>query len=656
MMSTLPYRFDEFFSSQFDEAHSPFLTPKARRWSYHLSLKISLISSLLFILALAIQFTVPPLASFLLLLVYFLAGTPALIESIEQLCEGEINIDLLMTLAALLSVFIGSAREGALLLVLFSLAESMESTVLQKTHGTLRTLSELCPQFATLKTPDGSFIQKATRNIQIGEMIFIKTGEVVPLDGLILEGSALVTMSHLTGESIPIPLKEENAIPSGCLITDGSLLVKVTKSSEESTVWRIIELIRLAEESKPKLERFFDRFGQRYATAIISLSIFFILALPLFFGIPFTGNEGAIYRSLAFLVAASPCALIIAIPTAYLCAISSCARKGILLKGGITLDTLSTCRHIAFDKTGTLTSGKLRCTEVRPISFSKTTPQSALAIAATLEQNVIHPIAQAILDKAKLDKLPLLKTDQVKIVAGGGVEALVALDGKFCRARIGHRDFIQDLVDDKDRPLFERFIKEAEQTVALLWIEGELFAFILEDTLRPESIETIQRLQKELHMECFLLTGDHQKTADRVASSLGIVHYWADLKPENKLSCIDRLSKDKPLIMVGDGINDGPALTRADIGISMGGDVGSKTAIEASDIVLLREDLSSIPWLLRKSTGTRRIILQNLTLALSVIVLATTPTLIGWIPLWLAVILHEGGTLLVGLNSLRLLK
>lgn len=644
----IPFHFEEYFSSGFDESTSPFLKPKSRQWGKKLSLRVSLLSSLFFSFALLFSFVYPPLTNFFLIWVYFLAGTPALIESFDDLLQGKINIDLLMTLAACLSVFIGSALEGGLLLVLFSVSASIEKVVSQKTRSTLDSLSELCPSFANIQLADGSLLEKSTREILPGEKLLVKAGEIVPLDSKVLDGSCFITIAHLTGESQPIPKKTGDLVQGGSLVSDGYLLLEVEKKSTDSTVSRIIDLIRQAEESKPKIERLFDRFGSIYASTIISLCFLFAVGLPFFFHLPFLGLEGSIYRSLAFLVAASPCALIIAIPTAYLCAISACAKRGILLKGGTTLDGLSQCKQIAFDKTGTLTTGKLHSLPPQAIEKGDFSEQELFSAVISLEQLVVHPIAEAICLEAKNKGASILPVEDAKVIPGSGVSAKITLGGKKIAAFVGHRQFVSDA-------LGKEIVFPTPYTAAFLALDKALYLFPLTDTPRKEAKETISLLEKKYKLSCCMVTGDHKQSAKEVAELLGIATYWSDLRPENKLSLISQLSQKEPLIMIGDGINDAPALTRAQIGISMGGQVGSKTAMEASDIILLAEDLSVLPWLIGKARHTRYVIIQNLTLALSVILLATTPTLLGYIPLWLAVILHEGGTLLVGLNSLRLL-
>ncbi len=364
-----PYLFDEFFASGREESISPFLTPRSRRWGKNLSLKIAGISALLLALAFTYSFFNPPFASLLLVGVYFLVGTPALIGTLEDLKNLEINIDVLMTLAALLSVVIGSEMEGALLLVLFEFSASMEDAVTQKTKSSLVDLNQISPQTGWVLHDDGTLFEQSVREIPIGTKLLVKAGEFVPLDGTVIAGKSSVNLAHLTGESQPVFKASGDEVPAGALNMEGSLTIVVTRTSADSTLKRIINLIAHAQEAKPRLAKLMDRFGKWYAMGVMSLFFIFAITLPWLLSLPYLGTEGGIYRALTFLIAASPCALIIATPTAYLSAISSCARRGILLKGGVILDGLAKCRNVAFDKTGTLTTGKLQC-----IAFKRSHP------------------------------------------------------------------------------------------------------------------------------------------------------------------------------------------------------------------------------------------------------------------------------------------
>lgn len=644
------YIFDEFFTSGQEESISPFLTEDSRKWAKNLSLKSSILSGVFLLAAFITSFYSLTLSNLLLLFVYFLVGTPALQNTIEDIKNLEINIDVLMTLAAFLSFLIGSQMEGGLLLVLFAFSGAMEETVSRKAKGALLNLNELSPTMATVLGEKGTLFQKSVREITVGTRLLVRAGEIVPLDGIVVDGNSFVNLVHLTGESVPVSKTKDHEVQAGSRNLDGTLTIRVTRTSADSTLSKIIQLINQAQEMKPRVQRFLDKFGRSYAITIISLFFLFSILLPWIFPISYFGIEGSVYRALTFLIAASPCALIIATPTAYLSAISACARKGILLKGGITLDALASCRTIAFDKTGTLTTGKLSCENVVPLSENPVcTTDEAIQIAAALERHVTHPMAEAIISFGKKKNLSPLDIDKFQSVPGFGLKG--ELNGRT--VFIGNEAFIIEQLTKK--PDLKSLIAKEDQSVTFLLIEESLFVFHFKDTLRPEVPEVIRNLKNEHRLELMMLTGDHQASAAAVAKSLGIEVFLSDLRPEHKLETVSNLSMKHGLAMVGDGINDAPALARATVGISLG-EIGSATAIDASDIVFLQDDLKLLSWLYTKARKTMRIVRENLTLALGVICLVTTPALLGWIPLWLAVILHEGGTVLVGLNSLRLLK
>ncbi len=653
-MTTTPYIFDDFFASGKEESVSPFLTKSSKKYAKNLELISSLLAAFFLALAFAFSFYNRSLSNLFLVIVYFLSGTTALIESIEDIKNFEINIDVLMTLAAFLSVLIDSAIEGGLLLVLFALSGAMEQTVSRKSKGALNSLTKLSPSFAFVVGEDGNLSERAVRDIEVGTIILIKAQEIVPLDGEVVDGNSFVNLVHLTGESQPIAKKTGDVLQAGARNLDGTLSIKVTKTSSESTLSKIIELVHEAQETKPSVQKILDRFGKHYAVTIIGLSILFALGLPLVLNIPYLGNEGSIYRALAFLIAASPCALIIATPTAYLSAISACAKRGILLKGGVSLDALAKCKLFAFDKTGTLTTGNLTCSKITSIA-GNLDQNLAIQIAASLEKHATHPIAKALVSIGSEKKLPLLQINDFNSIAGYGLEGIISLDDHKKSAFIGNVDYFFKNESKDHQVKIKNALENCKNAYCVLKVGLNLILFEFDDEIREHSPTILKNLRQSDQIKLLMLTGDHKSSALYVSNQLQIDETYHDLKPENKLELVSNLSKSGALAMIGDGINDAPALARANVGISMGS-IGSAAAIDASDIVLLNDDLSLIGWLFDKAKKTLKIVKQNLSLALFVIVFATTPALLGLIPLWLAVILHEGGTVIVGLNSLRLLK
>lgn len=642
-----PYIFDAFFESGLSSEKSPFLKKSSKHFGKNIALKASLLGGVL----LAISFTLlmcgfTSLSHLFLVFVYFLTGMNSLIGAIEDLIQLKVNIDVLMILAAFLSILIGSGLEGGLLLVLFSFSGAMEKAVTAKAKSALSGLRELSPTIAYSVQTDESVIERSVRDVEVGEHILVKAGEIVPLDGSVIAGDSSVNLVHLTGENLPAHKKIGDLVPAGARNLDGTLTIKVSHNSTESTLARLIKLITEAQESKPRLQWWIDRLSNAYALSIICTSLAFALLLPFISDQPYLGREGSIYRALAFLITASPCALIIAIPMGYLSAISCCARKGILLKGGIILDALSSCKVIAFDKTGTLTKAELKIIETRFLKQETASLEKLLQIGLSLEQNAVHPIALAICTLAKQKKLSPLPLDGFRIIPGMGVEA--EIDGK--KAYVGRPEGLQINVT----PEWLEAQKKG-QILAVIAYAHNILLLSFEDTPRDKISDLIQRLKERFHLKTLILTGDHIESAKRIGSLVGINEVYAELTPQEKLTRVAALADTEGLAMVGDGINDAPALARATVGISMG-QVGSSSAIDASDIVLLHDNIELLDWLYGKAISTRFIIKQNVIIALSAIIIASTLALFGLVPLWLAVILHEGGTVIVGLNSLRLLK
>ncbi len=650
---------DEYLDLGFDETKSPFLQPGSRKWGANLTLKSAILAALLLIVSFALSWSplTAPISHFLLLTVYFLVGLPALIESIEDLISFEINIDILMTLAAFSSVLIGSGMEGGLLLVLFALSGAMEDAVTAKAKGAINSLHQLSPSKATLEESDGTTREVSVKDVRIGDRLLVKAGQIVPLDGQVVHGISSVNLVHLTGENFPVPKQAGDEVAAGARNLEGSLSLIVNRTSNDSTLARIIQLVTEAQEAKPALQRWFDKLSRAYAITIILLAAFFALIFPWLLSIPFLGVEGSLYRALAFLIAASPCALIIATPIAYLSAISVCAKKGIILKGGVTLDALASCTMMAFDKTGTLTTGDLTCVGVsrnrKPLEDLEL--KKIVSLAFALEKNAVHPIAKAITAYAEKLKITPSYLQSFRSEPGYGLEG-IAENGQ--PAFIGRPEYIEKKVDsemaEKLRQMAEA-IREAGGLLAVLLFGKEIYFFEFRDTPRENVKHTLDALKKKAGMQLLMLTGDHEESARRIAKEMEIDHYFADLRPEDKLDYITKYSVEKKLAMVGDGVNDAPALARATVGICMG-KVGSTTAIDASDIILLHDNIELLDWLVLKAKKTLSIVKENLLLATLAILFASLPALAGFVPLWLAVVLHEGGTVLVGLNALRLLR
>lgn len=655
-----PVLFEEFFELGMEESASPFLTPSSRGWGINLSLKASLGAAVILLLSFICSYIpqLVPLSHFLLIAVYFLAGIPYLIESIEDLLIFDVNIDVLMTLAAFSSVLIGSGMEGGLLLVLFAISGAIEHAVERKAKSSISSLRKLSPTKASVIEADGTLIDRSINDVTVNTKILVKAGQIVPLDGLVIDGISSVNMVHLTGENLPITMKKGDQVPAGARNLEGALTLNVTHTSADSTLTKIIKLVTEAQEAKPNLQRWFDKLSRGYAISIILLAFFFALSLPFILGLPVLGREGSIYRGLAFLIAASPCALILAIPIAYLSAISACAKKGILMKGGVILDSIAACRAVAFDKTGTLTTGSLACEGVEALNGKSDQLELALSIAYTMERNAVHPVAKSILEYGQEKKCVTAELTEFRSVPGYGVEGIAKGPSGPLTVYIGHPAYILTKVAPEQSAALKaraQAIEAKGELIAVMLLGTDIFLFRFHDALRPKMKETIQEIRNKYGWRAIMLTGDHETSARRIADEVGIDDYRASLRPEQKLHYVTKLAEETGLVMVGDGVNDAPALARASVGIAMG-KVGSTAALDAADIVLLNDNIELLGWLIAKSYKTQRIVRENLILAVGAILIASLPALAGIVPLWLAVVMHEGGTVLVGLNALRLLR
>lgn len=658
-MSQEPLVFEHYFQVGEQESFSPFLKPKDKKLASGLNFRVSLFSAFLFISSLSMSYYAPfqGFATWLLVLIFAIVGAPALIDAIEDLTDFDVNIDLLMTLAAFAAAAIGNPYEGALLLVLFAISGGLEEKVSEKAQGAIYNLKRLNPTQAILVRDDGSTIQVALSEVQKGQKILVQSGQIVPLDGLVIEGKSDVDLVHLTGESLPVTKNIGDDVPSGALLHNGYLKIEVTTLQEASTLSQIVDLIHKAQEAKPKLQMTFEKFSRAYALTIISLSALFFALMPFFFPITYFEAKGSFYRSLAFLIAASPCALILAIPISYICSISRCARLGVILRGGVILDALSQCQSIAFDKTGTLTEGKLSCEKEEIIANPVEDESLFWSYVAAIEKLTTHPIGECIAQYAlsRCDELPTVVHYENHV--GKGIEGLFEDQGKKLFLRIGSLSWIEGLVDEttaQNLKALEAHEESKDLLIVGIEMSGHVRVVYLRDSLRPNIKELIQQL-KQLSLETKILSGDRYRSVERIARQAGISEFYADLSPEDKLSLVSQTANESGLVMVGDGINDAPALSRATVGISMG-KVASQTAMSVADVVILNDNLDILSTIINQARRTVKIVKQNLFLALGVISIVSLSALFGFVPLWLAVILHEGGTVIVGLNGLRLLR
>ncbi|XP_026422874.1 probable cadmium/zinc-transporting ATPase HMA1, chloroplastic isoform X1 [Papaver somniferum] len=618
-----------------------------------------------------------------------IVGVSAGLDAAIDIAAGTVNIHVLMALAAFASVFMGNAIEGGLLLAMFNLAHIAEEYFTSRSLVDVKELKDGHPDFALVVEMKGdtlphfsdlAYKQVALPDVEIGSYVLVRAGESVPVDGKVSQGRSTITIEHLTGEAKPVEMKVGDRIPGGARNLDGMMIVKATKTWNESTLNRIVQLTEEAQLNKPKLQRWLDEFGEHYSKVVVALSIGIAILGPFLFKWPFIGTSvcrGSVYRALGFMVAASPCALAVA-PLAYATAISACASKGILLKGGHVFDALASCNMIAFDKTGTLTTGELMCKGIEPIHGHRGVFRSkgaccmpncekeALAVAAAMEKGTTHPIGRAVVDHSMGKDLPSMSIENFESLPGRGLYATLAgvesgtRNGKPLKASLGSVEYIASLFNSEDE---SKKIKEAVSTSAfgsdlrhaVLSVNSKVTLFHFEDKPRPGVASVISELKDHGKLRVMMLTGDHESSASRVASTVGISEVYSNLKPEDKLNQVKNLSRGGGLIMVGDGINDAPALAAATVGIVLA-QRASGTAVAVADVLLLRDDISSVPFCIAKARQTTILVKQSVALALACIILAALPSVLGFLPLWLTVLLHEGGTLFVCLNSIRALN
>lgn len=565
----------------------------------------------------------------------------------ETITDKKLNVELLMILAAIGSAIIGYWEEGAILIFIFALSGALETYTMNKSKKEISALFDLQPEEALL-IKDGHEIKVPVKQLKVGDLILVKPGERLPADGVVVKGRTSIDQSAITGESVPVEKTLEDEVFAGTVNMSGSITVKITKPADETLFQKIIALVQNAESERSPSQQFIERFEGTYVK-IVLIIVGLMMFLPHYiFG--WSWNE-TFYRAMVLLVVASPCAVVASIMPATLSAISNGAKNGILFKGGVHLEKLAALRAIALDKTGTLTKGKPEVTHFIVSPAFEKEKNRILQIAASIEKHSTHPLAEAIVRYAEKYQLPLVDLDSVQDVSGWGVKALLNGD----EWKIGKKAFM-DLEGERtpDIPL-TRKLQDEGNTVVYIQKNKKVVAFItLKDMIRPDSKEAIQRL-KENGIKPVLLTGDNENTAKTIASETGILQYVAECLPENKAEEIRKIQKEHGLTaMVGDGINDAPALAKADVGIAMG--EGTDAALETADVVLMKNDLTKIHQAIRLSKRMNRIIKQNLFFSVAVILVLVMSNFFQAIDLPLGVIGHEGSTILVILNGLRLLK
>ncbi len=571
-------------------------------------------------------------------------GFFAIRGSVQSIAQLRIDIETMMVVAAIGAAVLGAWFEGAFLLFLFSAGHALEHRAMDRARRSIEALGELRPEVARVRR-GSDVIEVPVGDVQRGERIVVRPGDRVPLDGIIREGKSSLEQAAITGESIPVPKKPGDEVFSGTINCEALLEIEVTKLSSESVLARVVDMVAQAEAQKGPNQRFAQRLERSFAPLVMIAALVFPVVLVLL-GTPF---KEAVLRAVALLVAASPCALAISTPSAVLSAVAAAARGGVLIKGGIYLELLGGVRAIAFDKTGTLTVGRPKVLTTAPAAG--VAREELLATAAAVESLSAHPLARAVVDAAAEQK--------VQAPVGRDLEAI---HGKGIRAKIG-----EEPVEVGSLALFEgesvpedlgaevRKLEEAGQTTMVVRKAGRYLGVLgLADTVRSGAHHSIQALKRAGIQRTVMLSGDNARVAQAIAAQVGIDEARAPLMPVDKVTAVRELGKQGAVAMVGDGVNDAPALAAAAVGVAMGG-AGSDAALETADVVLMSDDLSRLPFALglaHKATGVMK---QNLVIALGVSAVLIIATVFGIAQISQAVVLHEGSTLLVVFNGLRLL-
>ncbi|MGG4554724.1 heavy metal translocating P-type ATPase [Paenibacillus humicus] len=577
---------------------------------------------------------------------YFTGGFLKAKEGLETLIKDrDLDVNLLMIAAALGAASIGYWNEGAMLIFIFALSGALESFASERSHKDISELISLKPETAVKVGQDGMKVVPV-EELAIGDLLLVKPGEVIPADGVVQSGSSAVNQAAITGESIPVDKALGDSVFAGTLNGEGALYVEVTSPAEGTLFAKIIALVEQAQNETPESQRFIKRLEGIYAKTIVAATAALILLAPLVIGWSWSFT---FYKAMVFLVVASPCALVSSVMPAMLSAMSKSARKGVLFKGGAHMDNLGNTKVVAFDKTGTLTAGQPVVTELFVADgYDRLDVLAACASAESLSE---HPLAKAIVNKAVSEGLQIKEAEDMRAITGWGIEARV--NGRMWRiGKASEQDAAMPAA------LMERLkiLVEEGNTVSLIMQDNEYVGLVaLQDVIRPQAVAAISKL-REMGIATVMLTGDRSGTAEAIAREAGVDQVFGDLLPEDKVNHVRSLrEKHGHIVMVGDGVNDAPALASATVGMAMGTG-GTGAALEVADVVLMNDNLEMVAETVALARRARRIVKQNLVFAAAVILTLIVGNFVQGISLPLGVIGHEGSTLLVILNGLRLLR
>ena len=589
------------------------------------------------------------IATTLYITAYIFGGWDISQHAWHAIKEKHFDTDLLMVMAALGAAALGEFAEGALLLFLFSLGHALEERALDRARAAVRALADLAPKVALVRR-DGKEQELPVESLQLEDLVIVRPGVRIPVDGVISNGNSGVDQASVTGESMPVDKAPGDQVFASTVNGEGALEVKVTRLAKDSTLSRVMKMVEEAQAQKSPTQQTVEKFERVFVPAVLIFTGLIIILPPLF-GFPF---RESFLRAMTLLVAASPCALALGTPASILAGVAQAARNGVLVKGGMHLENLGRLKAIAFDKTGTVTHGKPEVTDIVAFQSSGWKEADLLSIAAGAESRSAHPLAQAVVRSAQTKGVPASVMDEVESLTGRGLRAVTM--GKTIW--VGN----QKLMDEAGVILAADAMQKAqslqESGKTLFWVAENKTAIgliALSDTLRKEAASTMSALKKIGVEHTIMLTGDNARSASAIAAEVGLTEFRADLMPEDKLTIIRELVKQYGQVaMIGDGVNDAPALANATVGIAMGG-AGTDVALETADVALMGDDLSKLPFAVGLGRATRNIIMQNLFISLGVIALLIVTSLTGIVSIGIAVIFHEGSTLVVVANALRLL-
>jgi len=581
----------------------------------------------------------------LYVLAYIAGGTGSAVAAWKSLRRGRIDVNALMLLAAAGAAYLGEWSEGGILLFLFSLSNALEYYAMGRTRRAIRALLALRPQDALVRR-QGIEIMVSVGALAVGDLVIVRPAERLAADGRVIHGRSSIDQSPITGESIPVDVAPGAPVFAGTINQRGSLEIEVTKPAEETVLTRIIALVEQAQAAQPPIQRVIDRVGQTYAVLIIVGAAAAYLTFRAFG----TASDLAFYRAITLLVVASPCAVVIATPAAMLSAIANAARRGVLFKGGAPVEQLAGVRTVVFDKTGTLTTGRPVVTDVVAIGAPE---DRVLSLAGALEQRSEHALADPVVQMCRERGLDMPLPETFEAVTGRGVRGRV---GKHL-VRVGSEEFMSDesvLIPEEAQAHLARLRRDGK-TPILVGTDRVLGILAMADTIRPRALSALAALRALGIGRIVVLTGDHHEVAEVIARQLGIDDVRAGLLPEEKAEVVRQLAAQQPTAMIGDGVNDAPALATASVGIAMGA-AGTDAAMETADVILMGDDLSRLPQAIALSREARRVVVQSLTFASIVIAVLFTVAFIYGIRLAFGVVGHEGSTVIVVLNGLRLLR